>query len=86
MLIDNFTIGVARTIGDPCAVTGLKDGLERGNQTAGGNDHLDGLFLVAKNVHIRLAIRDHEKRLIAELVAQTDSQTLGGPDGRLRFA
>ena len=48
--VDHFTIGASGTVGDPSAIAGEKDGLERSNKTAGGNDDADGFILVIQDV------------------------------------
>src|SRR6202521_183344 len=84
--VDYFAVGVAGPMGDPRTGTGEKDRFERSDKTAGGDDDTDGFILVIKDVHIWLAIRDDEERLILQLVAHADAQTFSCPKRCVRIA
>ena len=79
MGIDGFAVGAARAVGDPGAIAGAQNRFQRGDHAARWNDYADGLVLFAEDVHIRLAIRNNEKRLFLKFVAQADMQAFGSP-------
>jgi hypothetical protein len=73
-------------VSDPCAVASNKDRFERGDNTASGHDDAHGFILVIKDVHVRLAIRDDEQRLILQLVPHADAEAFRRPQRRIRIA
>ena len=71
---------------DPCAVASDEDRFECGDNTAGGHDDAHGFIFVIKDVHVRLAIRDDEQRLILQLVPHADAEAFSRPQRRIGIA
>ncbi len=80
MLVDGDLVRIAGAEGDPSAVAGAEDGLERRDQAAGRDESLD--VLSALDVHVGLAVRNDEQRTEGAAL-NADAQALGGPH---RFA
>src|ERR1700691_1849722 len=82
MFIHGDSVGVSRAERDPGAITGPQNGLESGDQTAGGNKSLDAF--AALYVHVRFPVRHYVKR--AERPAlHAYAKTLGRPHRFSRF-
>ncbi len=79
--IHGLAVSASRAVGDPRAIASEQNRLESGDQAARRNDHVYGLVVfVAPDVHIRLAVGNHEQRFILKFVAQADAEPLGGPE------
>ena len=83
---NDLAVGVTGTVGDPGAVAGLKNGFERGDEAAGGNDQTDGAVTFVENVHVGFAIGDDKKGVAMELGLEADAETVRGPQSGLSFA
>ena len=77
-LVHGFTVSVAASVGYPGAVAGAQDRLDRGHQSARGNHGLDRPALA--NVHVGLAVGNHEQGGIAQLALHINAQPFGGPE------
>ena len=77
-LVHGFTVSVAASVGYPGAVAGAQDRLDRGHQSARGNHGLDRPALA--NVHVGLAVRNHEQGGVAQLALHVDAEPFGGPE------
>ena len=83
--INNFAVGVAGAIGDPCAIARQQNRLERGHHAAGRYDRFNR-FSTVEDVHVRLAIRNDKQWFLLKLVAHADAQPLGSPQRGMGIA
>ena len=59
--INDFAIGVAGAVGNPGTVASIENGFKSGDDAAGGDEHLDGVIALVKDVHVRLPVGDNEE-------------------------
>ena len=77
VFVDRFAVGVARSLGNPGAVTSAENGMERGHQATGRSDGFHRF--TAANVHVGLAVGNDKKRPSSELALHVYVQPLRRP-------